>query len=112
MQPTGAEIEQLQRALLQAYNFDDFRTMLRIGMDVDLEQIVPLIDRNFTQIVYSTVRWAAAQEGGFLRLANLLGDGAALPVNAVIHMPYGELQRELVADAVHQIEKCDRIGTT
>lgn len=70
MQPTGAEIEQLQRALLEAYHFDDFRTMLRIGLDVDLEQIVPLIDRNFTQIVYSSVRWAAAQEGGFLRLAN------------------------------------------
>ena len=77
MQPTGAEIEQLQRALLQAYTFADFRTMLRTGMDVDLEQIVPLIDRNFTQIVYSTVRWAAAQEGGFLRLA-----AAALAANA------------------------------
>lgn len=76
MQPTGAEIEQLQRALLQAYHFDDFRTMLRTGLDVDLEQVVPLIDRNFTQIVYGTVRWAAAQEGGFLRLGN-----AALAAN-------------------------------
>lgn len=76
MQPTGAEIEQLQHALLQAFNFDDFRTMLRTGLEVDLEQIVPLIDRNFTQIVYSTVRWAAAQAGGFLRLAN-----AALAAN-------------------------------
>ena len=60
MQPTGVEIEQLQRALLQAYHYDDFRTMLRLGLEVDLEQIVPLIDRNFTQIVYSTVRWAAS----------------------------------------------------
>ena len=76
MQPTGAEIEQLQHALLQAYHFDDFRTMLWLGLEVDLEQIVPLIDRNFTQIVYSTVRWAAAQEGGFLRLTN-----AALAAN-------------------------------
>lgn len=76
MQPTGAEIEQLQHALLQAYHFDDFRTMLRTGLDVDLEQVVPLIDRNFTQIVYGTVRWAAAQEGGFLRLGN-----AALAAN-------------------------------
>ena len=31
MQPSGAEIEQLQRALLQAYTFADFRTMLRTG---------------------------------------------------------------------------------
>lgn len=79
MQPTGVEIEQLQRALLQAYHYDDFRTMLRLGLEVDLEQIVPLIDRNFTQIVYSTVRWAAAQEGGFLRLAQAAL--AATPTN-------------------------------
>jgi formylglycine-generating enzyme required for sulfatase activity len=76
MQPTGEQIEHLQRALLQAYNFDGFRTMLRIGLDVDLEHIVPLIDRNFTQIVYGAIRWAAAQEGGFTRLSQ-----AALAAN-------------------------------
>src|SRR5215204_6601872 len=76
MQPTGEQIEHLQRTLLQAYNFDGFRTMLRIGLDVDLEHIVPLIDRNFTQIVYGAIRWAAAQEGGFTRLSQ-----AALAAN-------------------------------
>jgi formylglycine-generating enzyme required for sulfatase activity len=69
MQPTGEQIEQLQRALLDAYSFDGLRTMVRIGLDTELEHIVPLLDRNLTQIVYATVRWAAAQEGGFARLA-------------------------------------------
>ena len=69
MQPTGEQIEQLQRALLDAYSFDGLRTMMRIGLDTELEHIVPLLDRNLTQIVYATIRWAAAQEGGFARLA-------------------------------------------
>jgi formylglycine-generating enzyme required for sulfatase activity len=69
MQPTGEQIEDLQRALLYAYNFDGLRTMVRIGLDAELEHVVPLLDRNLAQIVYATIRWAAAQEGGFVRLA-------------------------------------------
>jgi len=71
MPPTGEQIQRLQNALLAGYTFDDLRQMVRIGLDAELEHIVPTQDRTLIQIVYALIRWAAAQDGGFVRLAQV-----------------------------------------
>ena len=58
--PTGPEIDQLKRALLDAFTLDDLRQLLRIQLDVDLEHLVPTLGQNGDQIAHSLVRAYAA----------------------------------------------------
>ncbi|MFN8470363.1 MAG: effector-associated domain EAD1-containing protein [Caldilineaceae bacterium] len=69
MQPTGEQIEELEKALLSAFNLDELRRMLHFRLNLILDQVVPVPNQTLTDIAYNTTRWAAAQEGGFLGLA-------------------------------------------
>jgi hypothetical protein len=68
MQPSGNQLQRLQTAMLNAFGYSDLRRLLRLRLEAELEQIVPIVDRNLTQIVYSLIRLYAAQPGGLLRL--------------------------------------------
>lgn len=88
---TGDHIQRLQDALLDAYDFDGLRRMVRIQLDEDLERIVPVPGRTLTDIVYDLIRHYAAESGihrllaaaragnpGNQRLAKIVGEFAGL----------------------------------
>jgi tetratricopeptide (TPR) repeat protein len=64
---SGDHIQRLQDALLDAYDFDGLRRMVRTQLDEDLERIVAVPGRTLTDIVYDLIRHYAA-EAGVLRL--------------------------------------------
>ena len=66
--PTGPEIDQLKRALLDTFSLDGLRQLLRIQLDVNLEHLVPTMGQNGDQIAFYLVRAYAAQPGGLALL--------------------------------------------
>ena len=60
MQLSGPQFAQLQEALLDAYTAGGLRQMLRVQLDVDLEQVAG--GSNLTEVTFSLIRWAERRE--------------------------------------------------
>ena len=58
---TGNHIQRLQATLLDGFDLDSLRRMVRTNLDQDLEQIVAVQGRTLTDIVYDLIRHYAAR---------------------------------------------------
>src|SRR5438094_205551 len=56
---TGAESQQLHKALLSAFTYEDLRQMLDFGLNVQLEAVGG--GSNLNEIVFNLIKWAEAQ---------------------------------------------------
>lgn len=59
MKLTGEQVKLLQDALLEAYDRNSLRRIMRIGMDADFDDIVP--DGAYIDQVYAVIEWAEKQ---------------------------------------------------
>ena len=71
MQPTGAQLKQLNEALLSAFDHNSLEQFVFFQLEVDLQEITPVEGSpTLRDIVNHLVRYYAAKEGGLKRLFN------------------------------------------
>lgn len=56
---TGPQLHQIHQAILAAYTRDELRRVLKVGMDVDFDAVVP--EKAFGEQVFALVEWADRQ---------------------------------------------------
>lgn len=79
MQPTTSQLEQLQSAMLKAFNHAELSRLVRTQLDLDLEWITPVAGkRDLTTIVYDLVAFFASQEGGLNQLLQAATDSNSI----------------------------------
>lgn len=68
LQPTTDQIEQIQDALLKAFNLNTLRIMVQTRLGTELETIVTVHGRDLAAILYDLICWANDQPGGLHKL--------------------------------------------